>query len=258
MAKAYGTPREYNIWTIDAWLASETYPTWAHRGAPNTHERAEFSRDTYANALAVGMRALEVSSHRTSDGVWVLSHNATTGEQYTSDLTIASTPWSTLQTLTRKYGVTTEPMWTLQGILDAYAKKYVLVVENKSYANNTEFYNICNAADPTRTHIVMKFSGDATSSIALGKTNGYTTWGYYFGDAGASTLPTTWSEDMDWVGLSSGPTNTTTSQTWFDWCIARDIPLYSHIGRTTADWTTAKAQGSDGMTINNPALFRLT
>ena len=37
--------------------------------------------------------------------------------------------------------------------------------------------------------------------------------GYYFGTAGAATLPTKWDVNQTWVGLSSGPTNSPTDQT---------------------------------------------
>ena len=249
-------PTELGAWTVTSWLAKEPYPAWAHRGAPDGTARAEFSFDTFDHAIASGFVALELSAHRTSDGVWVMSHNPTTGAQYTSDLTIASTNLATLQALPRKYGVTSEPMRTLQQVLDRY-RNYVLFIENKTYSNFTEFWAIVDATPNAAARVVYKSFYDSTSSMQQAKTKGYKTWAYYFGTANASLLPTYWGAHQDWVGLSSGPSNTATDQTWFDWCATRSIPVYSHIGVVTQDWTTARGQGAAGMTMNASGLLPL-
>jgi hypothetical protein len=252
---SYGIPKTYaGAWTVDTWLQSTPYPSTAHRGAPNGTTRSEFSWNAYDNAIAAGFVSLELSAHRTSDGVWVLNHDATTGAQYQVDSAIATTSWPTLQNYARKYGVMTEPMRRLDETLGRYAN-YVLFIENKSYANFTEFFALTDAADTTRTRIVMKFSGDSTSTFAACKARGYTTWGYFFGTAGASTLPTEWDTNMDWVGLSSGPTNNATDQVWFDWCHERDIPIKGHIVRQQADWDSMKSQGVQMAMVNNDTLL---
>ena len=247
------------VWTITDWLARERYPAWAHRGAPNGTQRSEFSFDAFDNALASGFIALELSAHRTSDGVWVMSHNATTGAQYTTDLTIASSTLAQLQALPRLYGVTTEPMRTLNEVCARYSH-YVLFIENKTYNNFTEFFAILDAQPNAANRIVYKSFYDSTSSMQQAKGKGYKTWAYYFGTANASLLPTYCRgfAHQDWVGLSSGPSNTATDQTWFDWCAARSIPVYAHITYVAADWTSARGQGAVGMTVNNPALFPLS
>ena len=48
--------------------------------------------------------ALEASVWRSSDGVWVVSEERTTGRVFDRDLTITSTPWSVLATLRTKVG----------------------------------------------------------------------------------------------------------------------------------------------------------
>ena len=249
-------PEESNVWTVNAWLAKDRYPAWAHRGAPDGTTRAEFSFDTFDHAVASGFVALELSAHRTTDGVWVMSHNTTTGAQYTTDLTIASSTLAQLQALPRKYGVTTEPMRTLNEVCARYSN-FVLFIENKTYANFTEFFAILNAQPNATGRIVYKSFYDSTSSMTQAKGFGYKTWAYYFGDANAANLPTYWGAHQDWVGLSSGPSNTSTSQTWFDWCATRSIPVYAHIEYVAADWTTAKGQGAKGMTVNASALYPL-
>ena len=250
-------PEESTSWTINSWLAKEAYPAWAHRGAPSGTTRAEFSFNAYDFAVGSGFRALELSTHRTSDGVWVMSHDATTGAQYTSNLTIASSTLAQLQALPRKYGVTTEPMRTLNEVLARY-KDYVLFIENKSYNNFTEFWAILNAQPLATSRIVYKSFYNSTSSMVQAKGYGFKTWAYFFGDADANNLPSFWGSHMDWVGMSSGPSNTATSQTWFDWCATRSIPVYAHITTVLADWTSAKNQGAKGMTVNTASLYPLT
>jgi hypothetical protein len=246
--------------TISSWRAASTFAACAHRGAPGNLTRAEFSWDTYDNAVTTaGFTALELSAHRSSDGVWVLSHDATTGAQYTTNVTIASTPWATLQTLTRKYGVTTEPMRRLDETLDRYAN-YVLFVENKTYANQPEFFTILNSKDPGRDHIVLKASGDTSSLFDLAHTTyGYTTWGYFFGTAGAATLPTYYDADMSYVGLSGGNSpNNPTDQSWWDWCRTRNIPIMGHIVYTQADWDLMQAQGASMGMVNTSLVLPLS
>lgn len=250
-------PEESRAWTIDGWRAASPYPVCAHRGAPNGHTRGEFTWQSYANAIAQGFVALEASCHRSSDGVWVLNHNATTGEQYTTDVAINATPWSTLAGLTRRYG-DPEPMVRLDEFLATYADRYVLLIENKTYANFAEFELLTAAADPEHVRIVAKYSGDATSTFAYFHSRGYTTWGYFFGTAGAATLPTEWDANMDWVGLSAGPGNQATAQEWWDWCATRAIPVIGHIVYAQADWDAMKAQGAAMAMVNNDTLVPLS
>ena len=261
MPIAYGRPREYDgQWTVDAWLADSPYPSTAHRGAPNGTTRAEFSWDAYDYAWAKGFRSLELSAHRTSDGVWVLSHDATTGAQYTTDLTIATSTWATLQTLTRKYGVTTEPMRRLDETLARYPNA-IFFIENKTYGNYTTFHAILTAIPNFANRIVHKNSGDANPSFALAIAAGFKyTWAYYFGTAGAALLPTEWDPNMKWVGLSSGPTNNATDQVWFDWCKNHNppLPIKGHIVRGSPDWASMKAQGAVMGMINDASQFPLS
>lgn len=242
-------------WTIPLWRASEAHPGIGHRFAPAGTTRGEFTWTSADSAIAAGLNALEYSAHRSSDGVWVLNHDATTGDQYTTDVAIASTPWATLQTLTRRYGAP-EPMRRLDETLERYAD-LIAFVENKTYATFTEFFAILNAQTAATDRIVYKASGDSTSSFEAAKTHGYTTWGYFFGTAGASTLPTEWGPHMDWVGLSAGSTGAT-DQEWWDWCATRDIPVIGHVVRTAGDWTTMKAQGATMGMVNNDTVLPLT
>lgn len=258
---SYGIPKLYTggAWTITSWRASSGVPAVAHRGAPNVHTRGEFTRESFARAVSIGFGALEGSAQRSSDGVWVLNHDSTTGEQWNgTSLTIASTPWSTLQTLTPKYGDPAQRMYRLDAWLTDYASTHVLLVENKTYNNFAEFEALLNAADPTRVRIVAKHGGEGTSNNAYFHDRGYTTWGYFFGDtgvSGAQNLPTVWGPHLDWVGLSSGPSNLPCAQTWWDWCRDRSIPVIAHVAKTPDDWTSMKAQGAKMVMLNNDTMF---
>jgi hypothetical protein len=247
---SYGTPKEYTSWTIANWRAASAYPVVAHRGAPNGHTRAEFSWDAFDTAIAAGFRCLELSSQVSSDGVWVLSHDATTGEQYTTNVTISATSWAVLQTLTRKYGVTTEPMRRLDETLARYSN-YIFQVENKTFGNYTPYHAILTAVPNYQNKIIWKCQGSTPGAFALARGLGFTTWAYYFGSAGCVDMVNEDNPDEMWVGLSSGPTNLATAQTYFDWAIARSKPILAHIIRGAADWTSMKAQGATMATSND-------
>ncbi len=258
-------PHEYpREWDVAAWRAVEEDPAVAHRGAPSDHTRSEFSFNTYDNAFANGrFKAGELSSHFSVDDVMLANHDPDTNDQYTTNLTIATSTAAALQLLTRRYGDTAEPMRTTQAVLERYPDK-VWLVENKAYGassgNWTAFFDLLLAQPNALNRIVFKAFYDASSRLAQAKALGFTTWAYCFGSAGADDLIDNYFPlgDIDWVGFSSGPSNDPTDQVYFDWAATNGVPVIAHIMEVSGDWTAAKAQGAEMGMVNDFALWPLT
>lgn len=238
--------------TISSWRTDSTFGACAHRGCPDNLTRTEMTFDTYEHAVNVlGFTALEASCWRSSDGVWVLQHDQTTGRMNTTDLDIPTTDWATLSAVVSKVGA--KPIMRLDDFLDSYSH-LVLFIENKSYANFVEFFDILDAADPGKTQIVFKASGDTGSAFEMAKnTYGFTTWGYYFGDtgpSGAQNMPTELVPECDWVGLSSGPSNDSTADEWWEYAYNNGRDIMGHIVRSQDDWDSMRLQGAQMGMVN--------
>lgn len=159
----------------------------AHRGGSKS--APEMTMAAYEKAVAAGFRALEVSVHRSSDGVFVGCHDATTGRVADVDLTVAETPWATLADVqVRGDDGSTAPMTRLETVLDAYASTHVIFLEDKTYKNDADLLAMVRRyRNPTRQFVWKVFGNAGESSIRAGVQAGLKTWGYWFpGDMGAA------------------------------------------------------------------------
>lgn len=246
--------------TIERWRALSPFPAVAHRGGPNVTARSEFSVDGYDNAIAVDPAvAFEASWQRTVDGVWVLNHDADTDDQYTTNLTIATSTLTALQALTRRYGVTSEPIVTLAEFFARYPDR-VVFAENKTYGDWAAWYTAIETAAGAgwQDRIVFKAHWTADTEMAEAKGRGYTTWAYCNGDTQAADAITGWNPStMDWIGFSTGGLGEAT-QARYDWAATNDVPVVGHVAYTGGNWTTLRGHGAQMGMVNNPALLPLT
>jgi glycerophosphoryl diester phosphodiesterase len=160
---------------VRKWLAHR--PLWvAHRGGDA--DWPEASRLAYQQAAVWSPSlALEVPVRRTSDGVWVVSEDRSTGRVFGRDLVIALTPWATLATLRSLHGG--QPMARLrEDVLDVVARDRILFVDDKSDVRPGELLDLLDRyGGPQRT--VIKAYWASRRMPAEAHRHGYLVWGYY-------------------------------------------------------------------------------
>jgi glycerophosphoryl diester phosphodiesterase len=161
---------------LQAWL-SHTPLYVAHRGGDaNWTEGTAYA---YRRAAAWNPRlALEAAVWRSSDGVWVVSEERSTGRLFDADRDIPSTPWSVLSTLRTRVGH--RPMARLrEDLLDVYGRTRILFIDNKEDAHATEFLDLLSSYAGRTRYVVKSFWG-ADQTAGAAHRRGYLTWGYYY------------------------------------------------------------------------------
>lgn len=225
----------------------------------------------YEKAVDAGFRALEISVHRSSDGVFVGCHDRSTGRIADVDLEVAKTPWSRLsQVQVRADDGSTAPMTRLETVLDAFADTHVIFLEDKTYQNADDLLAVVRRyRNPTRQFVWKVFGNTEDKVIRAGADAGLKTWGYWFpGDMAAAPSPSPGASPsdpptqpvgdpstvrflknaarVDWVGVSfdSSPAQL---------AAARDTGklMIGHIVRTPEQRDTLLRAGSQGLMVAN-------
>ncbi|MCU1656183.1 MAG: hypothetical protein JWO57_839 [Pseudonocardiales bacterium] len=212
----------------------------AHRGGDA--DWPEGTAYAYARAAAWNSNlALEVPVWRTSDGVWVVSEDATTSRVFGQNYTIRDTPWATLAGLRGLHGG--QPMARLvNDVLDVYGRSRILFIDDKSDTNVAELLDLLDSfAGPSR-YVVKSFCR-SVNAPKLARARGYLTWGYYFAKD-MSIFESTQSR-FDMVGLNymAPSANFTTMHD-------TGKPVVAHIISTTDAARTALANGVQGLMVS--------
>lgn len=234
--------------TDTAGLTARTPFYVAHRGGSNNWP--EMTMVAYGHAVAAGMKALEVSVQRSSDGVFVCSHDASTARVPGVDDTIASTPWSRLSTLSVKSPVASQPaapMARLETVLDAYATDHVIFLEDKTYKNAAPLLELVRRYPKYRNHFFWKVGGlTGKKLIAAGTEAGLPSWGYFF----AADMPRydVQATLFDWVGIDYHCTDAQLLQ-----AKSAGKPMIGHIVSTAAQRDRLLAAGCRGIVLANVA-----
>lgn len=168
----------------------------------------------YQQAAAWNKKAaLEISAQQTSDGVWVCSHDQTTGRVFAgTSLDIPSNTWATLSTKVTKIGG--YPIAKMNDILDAFPGR-VFFVDDKNVVNISNFLDQLDAHGGNTVIIVKGYAGSMGYSD-LAHARGYKTWGYFYHSDVANL--TSYSTHWDLIGMGLD-------------------------GENQSDWTAAKAVG---------------
>ena len=232
--------------------------TWAHRGG--SANWPEMSQYAYDQAVLAGYGALEFSAHRTSDGVWIGSHDPDLNR--TSELAAGTLPnisamtWAQVQTYmnTRNSAGTPRPYHRLEDFLDKYTPTHVCIVDPKNDVGRiAEFLAICDAHGGN-TKIVVKFFGVGGGSTALADAaaaKGYQTWGYFYE---ADYLDGDMARDQShWSILGM---NYDASQAAWDAALSYGKPVVGHIAGSQANYDTAIAKGARMVQSANVAGIR--
>jgi hypothetical protein len=181
----------------------------AHRGSGGNWP--EHTMHAYRQAINHGMKAIEVSVRRTSDGVFVCHHDAATTRMTGQNYTIATTPWSTLQSLTNTVDETGDPNQArrpiprLSEVLDAYAATHVIFIEAKVGADASALLDIMDSYPNAPAHFIWKQWGGSNAGTTEARSRGYTLWGYMSGNEIANL--STWGPKFDLLGISHTSTD---------------------------------------------------
>jgi glycerophosphoryl diester phosphodiesterase len=154
----------------------------AHRGGGANWP--EHTMRSYSSAVNYGMKAIEISTHITSDGVIVCHHDNSTLRMTGVDLNIETSTKAQLDALTNTAaqtdnpGQNREPIPTLASVLAAYASNHVLFIEPKTGGTwHPTLMNMIDSYPNTANRIVWKQPINS-SEWATAKARGYMTWGY--------------------------------------------------------------------------------
>lgn len=212
----------------------------AHRGGDA--DWVEGTADAYAHAAAWNAQlALEVPLQRTSDGVWVISEDPTTGRVFGTDDTIKQTPWAVLAGLRTTRGG--HPMARLvQDVLAVYPRDRVLFVDDKPSADIPGFLALLHTYGGPARFVVKSFYQSVAVPLQAHQL-GYVTWGYYYGRDMASFAATQGRFDMLGLDDNAGAA---------DFAAMRQTgkPVIAHIINNTAAAATALRDGAAGLMVS--------
>jgi len=234
-----GAPARHTETPLVRWLALRPLLV-AHRGGDANWP--EGSAYAYARAAAWNSSlALEVPVWRTSDGVWVVSEEATTGRVFGIDYRIDATPWHDIAGLRSTRG--RRPMARLEhDVLAVYGRNRILFVDDKSGRNMTSLLDLLSAyAGSSRYVVKCYWSSSAVADAAHRR--GYRTWGYYY----ARDMPefAATQRHFDLLGLDvQAPVAD------FVRMRATGKPVIAHVLATRSQVTAAEAKGADGLMIS--------
>ncbi|MCO7219601.1 glycerophosphodiester phosphodiesterase family protein [Klenkia sp. PcliD-1-E] len=222
---------------VEAWLAHSP-SLIAHRGG--SADWPEGTAYAYGRAAEWSPTlALEAPVWLTSDGVWVICHDATTGAEFDRDLDIATSTWAQLSVLrTVDRGL---PMARLSDVLAEHPDR-VWLVDDKPAADPAGLLDLLDAAGgPAR--FVVKSYGPSVAAPEAARGRGYLTWGYWF----TADLLTFDADQVRYDLLAlpwDGP-----ATAWAD-AVATGKPVFGHVVSTPAQARQALAEGATGLMVS--------
>lgn len=239
-------PRSMAEPKVANWLAKpKANKLMAHRGGSTVFP--EHSEYAYQNAVGNDYICLEISMHRTTDGVWVANHDRwldrTALGTETTTLDITAMTWADVQTHAIAFanGRVPKPITSFQNLIDKFENKAVFMVDPKnSSAFLSEWLDLLDAnGGPEK--FICKFSGPgaALTHRATAAARGYKVWGYYFNGEDFTNAAL-----YDILGLNNGAPQG-------DWDIlkATGKPVLGHIIQSQANYDEALAKGADGFQV---------
>lgn len=237
---------------VEAMLAKRPF-TVAHRGG--SWDWPEESRYSYLQSSQVGVDALEMSVSRTSDGVWIGSHDPTldrlsgTKGFYIKDHTWAEVEKYLIRPPSAHSAQESRPYWLLDDLIATYHASHALWVDPK--AVNPTFYPGLIAFMKQRVPVlkdvfVAKSSAGNTAWAEAAGAEGMQSWGFYYGsdlDADPTSFDKT---NKPWTMLGL---DWNASDTWWKKFTADGRPVVAHVLNTSPQRDVALKQGARGLMI---------
>lgn len=231
-------PQPFSIPQMDDWIA-KGYPVhWAHRGG--SANWSEMTMYAYDRAVAHGARCLEVSVQRSSDGVWIMSHDPTLTRVTGNNITISSTNSSAMLGMAVTAPSGGGVIGRLEDILTAYPDR-VLLVDNKPGSFFSDFLDLLETVPNNKTQIVVKLDGQfgTLANFQAAKARGFKTAGYWYPNNYAANLPSR-APYTDYIGMQydASPSE------WAD-IFACGKPVWGHVLQNSTQFNQAAAAGVD-------------
>lgn len=228
--------------SIDAMVAQKGFLV-AHRGGSASWP--EMSMRAYTNSVAHGVGALEVSTGRTSDGVWVLAHDQNLKRVDPSAPTtyIAQMTWAEVQ----RYRTAGEKILRIEEYLEAYGRSHITVLDPKYSAQQWADLAARLPAD-AKSRVIWKSAGDATWLAAQWKAAGWRCWGYAYAQHASDGSLAKWAPSWDYLGFPWDAPS-------MAWKVATSFgkPVWAHICPTKAAYDQGLQNGAVGCMVSGVA-----
>lgn len=234
-AMAMGSPLK------EWWLNQGSYYI-AHRGGS-----ADFVEHTLAayqstNALTK-YKAMEISTWRTTDGVWLASHDRLTDRMFgvSQSIDIPTNTYAAVMAATAA-GTTIGgyPMAKVTDIIDSFDGNMVWFVENKQNVNITAFLDMLDAYPNASNRFIIKNVYNAASQAQAARLRGYKNWGYYY-EGDLPNLDSTYT-NFDILGMDYSASGAAWTQ-----ILSKGLPVLGHVCLTAANMATAFGLGASGV-----------
>lgn len=223
--------------TVNKLLADNPFIV-AHRGLGQSYP--EQSMAGYDAAVESGFKALEVSLHVTSDGVFVASHDPDPVRVFGESSTpFSSRTWASVS----GFQSATGPILRLEEILDKYGSSHVIFLDDKTNSHATELLALVDGyANPTN-HFVWKGFRGWSPAANMWTAAGYQTWGIYYDDE-VVTGPNF--SNFSLLGLNYDAT-----QSQWDVATGTGKRVIAHVVGNDANRIEAQSKGATGFMITN-------
>ncbi|QRQ79995.1 glycerophosphodiester phosphodiesterase [Glutamicibacter protophormiae] len=171
--------------TVQDFVNEESFVI-AHRGSGDTW--TEHTLAAYQNSVEAGARAIEISVHRTLDGVFICHHDANLRRMTGVDKNIADLTYAELDMIrndAREWlgpRAGTEPIPRLQDVLDRIPRNVFLFIEDKTGQNTSSLLDLMDSVEAATSRMVWKQNCTAEGYV-LAHERGYLTWGYFAPEA---------------------------------------------------------------------------
>lgn len=211
----------------------------AHRGL--SASAVEHTAAAYALCDSLGIIAREMSVWRSSDGVWVASHDRTTGRVFGAgqNIDIPTNTWAAIQAATAA-GTTVGnfPIAKMVDLINASPADKVWWVDNKNSTNITDFLDTLDAFTNAQGRFLIKAVFNS-GVPAVARLRGYRSWGYWYeADLGSFD---TYKGNFHYHGLDYLASGAAWAQV-----LADGKPVLSHVTLTKAAYDTGTALGATG------------
>lgn len=210
-----------------------------HRGMSGAGDVVEHTMAAYTRAVECGVDALEISCHRTSDGVWLASHDSTLARLGGPSTPIRDMTWAQVQAAFAGRPEAT-PV-TLKDYLATYGATHVTIFDPKTEMARSDEYLALLA--PYKDRVIIKAFADAGWLFAKVKQAGWATWGYAY----ARNRGQTWYPDfvqganLDFLSMEWDASD----DVWTP-LVATGKPVIAHIPASVAQAAEGARKGAAG------------
>lgn len=210
-----------------------------HRGMSGAGDVVEHTMAAYTRAVECGVDALEISCHRTSDGVWLASHDSTLARLGGPSTPIRDMTWAQVQAA---FAARPEALpVTLKDYLAAYGGTHVTIFDPKTeMARSDEYLALLK---DYKDRVVIKAFADSGWLFAKVKQAGWATWGYaYARNRGQNWYPDfVQGTNLDFLSMEWDASD----DVWAP-LVATGKPVIAHIPASVAQAAEGARKGAAG------------